>query len=108
MQLISKYNEGFCFYYVLLMFIVNIHGLFLWKAKKCIKIINASQKILNESNRKLNKIWVQKGSKFYNSSMKSWLHYCDIEKYSTHNEGNSVFAERFSKNLKNKFTDTWL
>ena len=38
--------------------------------------------------------------------MKSWLHYYDIEKYSTHNEGNSVFAERFIKNLKNKFTDT--
>ena len=36
-------------------------------------ITNAFQKILDESNRKLKKIWVDKGSEFYNRSMKSWL-----------------------------------
>ena len=41
-------------------------------------ITNAFQKILDESNRKLKKIWVDKGSEFYNRSMKSWLEkkYC--------------------------------
>ena len=34
---------------------------------------NAFQKILDESNYKPNKIWVDKDSKFYNRSMKSWL-----------------------------------
>ena len=29
MQLISKFNKGFRFYYVLLIFLANIHGLFL-------------------------------------------------------------------------------
>ena len=29
MQLISKFNKGFRFYYVLLTFLVNTHGLFL-------------------------------------------------------------------------------
>ena len=29
MQLITKFNEGFRFYYVLLIFLANIHGLFL-------------------------------------------------------------------------------
>ena len=29
MQSISKFNEEICFYYVLLVFLVNMHGLFL-------------------------------------------------------------------------------
>ena len=65
-------------------------------------ITKAFQNILGESNRKLNKIWVDKGSKFYNRSMKSWLQDNDIELYSTHNERNSVVAERFIRTLKNK------
>ena len=63
------------------------------KDKKGITITNAFQKTLDESNRKPNKIWVDKGSKFYNRSMKSWLEKSDIEMYSTHNEGKSVVAE---------------
>ena len=34
-------------------------------------ITNAVQKIIDESNRKPYKIWVDKGSKFYKRSMKS-------------------------------------
>ena len=34
MQLISKFNKGIVFYYVLLIFSVNTHGLFLRKTKK--------------------------------------------------------------------------
>ena len=36
-------------------------------------ITNAFQNILNESKSKPNKIWVDKGSEFYNRSMKSRL-----------------------------------
>ena len=54
------------------------------------------------SMRKPNKIWVDKGSEFYNSSFKKWLKDNDIEMYSTHNEGKSVVAERFIRTLKNK------
>ena len=36
---------------------------------KGITITNAFQKILKESNRKPNKTWVDKGSKFYSSSV---------------------------------------
>ena len=45
----------------------------LLKDKKATTITNAFQKILDESNRKPNKIWIDKGSKFYNRLMKSWL-----------------------------------
>ena len=41
--------------------------------KKGITITNAFQKILDESNRKSNKKWIDKGSEFYNRSMKLWL-----------------------------------
>ena len=34
MQLISKFNNGFRFFYVLLIFIANMLGLILWKIKK--------------------------------------------------------------------------
>ena len=50
-------------------------------------ITQAFQKIIKESNRKPNIIWVDKGAEFYNRSMKSQLENNDIEIYSTHNEG---------------------
>ena len=48
------------------------------------------------------KMWVEKGSDFYNRSMKSWLQDNNMEMYSKHNEGNYVVAERFIRTLKNK------
>ena len=60
------------------------------------------KKILKESDRKPNKIWVDNGSEFYNNSFKKWLEVNDIEMYSTNNEGKSVIAERFIRTLKTK------
>ena len=39
------------------------------------------QLLLKDSNRKPNKIWVDKGSEFYNSSVKKWLKDNNIEMY---------------------------
>ena len=50
-----------------LILLVNMHGLFLKKIKKGVAIAKAFQKILDNSMRKPNKIWVDKGSEFYNS-----------------------------------------
>ena len=52
--------------------------------------------------RKSNKISVDKGSEFYNSSFEKWLKDTDIEMYSAQNEGKSVVDERFIRTLKNK------
>ena len=41
------------------------------KIKKGASIVAAFQSILKESNRKPNKIWVDKGSEFYNASLKN-------------------------------------
>ena len=71
MRLINKINKGFRF----LLCVVDIFSKYawvvLWKIKKDITITNALQKILKESNRKPNKIWVEKGSEIYNSSVKN-------------------------------------
>ena len=72
------------------------------KNKKGGSIANAFQKILDKSGRKTNKIWIDKGSEFYNNSFKKWLKDNDIEMYSIHNEGKSVVAERFIRTLKTK------
>ena len=70
MQLISKFNKGFR----LLLCVIDIFSKYAWvaplKDKKGITITNAFQKILKESDRKPNKILVDKGSEFYNSSVK--------------------------------------
>ena len=85
---------------MLLVLLLNVHGLFLWKIKKGVSIFNAFQKILKESDRKPVEIWVDKWSEFYNSSFKKWLKDNDIEIYSIHNEGKSVVTERFIRTLK--------
>ena len=62
---------------------------------------NEFNKIIKQSNRKPNKIWVDQGGEFYNV-FKKWLSDNDIIMYSTYNEGKSVVAERFIRTLKSK------
>ena len=102
MQLLSKFNKGFRF----LLCVIDIFSKYAWviplKDKKGVSIVNAFQELLLNSKRKPNKIWLDKGSEFYNNSFKKWLQDNDIVMYSTNNEGKSVVAERFIRTLKNK------
>ena len=102
MQLISKFNKGFRF----LLCVIDIFSKYAWvvpfKDKKGVSIVNAFQKILDDSKRKPNKIWVDKGSQFCNTHFKKWLKDNSIEIYSTHNIDKLVVAERFIRTIKNK------
>ena len=73
MQLISKCYNGICFS----LCVIDVFSKYTWiiplKDKKGFTITNDFQYNLDESNRKPNKIWVDKFSEFYNRSMKSWL-----------------------------------
>ena len=102
MQSLSKKNKGIKY----LLFTIDLfskYALFvLLKHKKGISIVNAFNKIIKQSNRKPNKIWVDQGGEFYNRVFKKWLSDNNIIMYSTYNEGKSVVAERFIRTLKNK------
>ena len=64
MQLLSKFDKGFRF----LLCVIDIFSKYAWvipsKDKKGISIVNAFQKILDDSKRKPDKIWEDKGSKY--------------------------------------------
>ena len=49
------------------------------KDKKGVSIVDDFQKILDDSHRKPNKIWVDNGSEFYYNSFKTWSKDNDIE-----------------------------
>ena len=69
MQLISKLIDVFSKY----TWLVSL------KDKKGVSIVDAFQKLLDDSNRKPNKIRLDKWSEFYNNSFKKWLQDNDIE-----------------------------
>ena len=73
MQLLSKGNKETRF----LLCVIDIFSKYAWvvplKDKKGVSIATAFQSILKQSHRKPNKIWVDKGSEFYNASFKKWL-----------------------------------
>ena len=97
MQLISKFNLGFRF----LLCVIDFYIKYAWVVPLKnirITITNGFQKILDESNPKLNKIWVYEGSELYHRSMKSWY----IGIYSIHNEGKFVVTKKFIRTLKNQ------
>ena len=69
------------------MCVIDIFSKYAWvvhlKDKKGYTIIGGFPKILDESGRKLNKIWVDEGTEFYNKWLKSWLEKNDIEMYAS-------------------------
>ena len=101
-QLISKFNKGFR----LLLCVIVIFSIYAWvvplKDKKGASIVDVFQKILDDSDRKPNKIWVDKESEFYNNFFKKQLKDNDIEMCLIYNEGKSVVAEIFIRTLKTK------
>ena len=93
MQLLSKFNKGFRF----LLCVIDIYSKYAriipLNDKKGVSIVDVFQNILDGSKRKPNKIWIDRGSEFYNNSFKQLLKDNDIEMYSINNEGKSVIAE---------------
>ena len=102
MQSLSRKNKGIKY----LLCVIDLYSKYAFviplKDKKGISIVNAFNKIIKQSSRKPNKIWVDQGGEFYNIIFEKWLSDNDINMYSMYNEGRSVVAERFIRKLKNK------
>ena len=102
MQSLSRKNKGIRYLlcaidlYSKYAFVISLEN------KKGISVTNGFNKLIKQSNRKPNKIWVDQGGEFYNNVLKKWLPDNNIIKYSTYNEGKSVVAERFIRILKSK------
>ena len=73
MQSISKYNKGFRF----LICVIDIFSKYAWvatlKGKKKQPFLMHFKVFSKDPNKKPNKIWVEKGSKFYNNPFKKRL-----------------------------------
>ena len=102
MQSLSRKNKGIKY----LLCIIDLYSKYVFviplKDKKGISIANAFDKIIKQSNRKPNKIWVDQGGEFYNNVFEKRLSHNYINMYSMYNEGKSLVAERFIRTLKNK------
>ena len=72
MEVINKCKKGFFFF----LCVIDVCSKYTWVVplidENGIKIKNAFQRILDNSGRKTNKIWVNKGGEFCIRSMTSW------------------------------------
>ena len=87
MQSLSRKNKGIKY----LSCAIDLYSKYAFviplKDKKGTSITNVFDKIIKQSGRKPNKIWVDQGSEFYNRVFKKWLSDNNIIMYSTFNEG---------------------
>ena len=102
MQSLSRKNKGIKYLLCAIDLFSKYAFVIPLKDKKGISTVNAFNKIIKQSNRKPNKIWVDQGGEFYNNVFEKWLSDNNIIMYSTYNEGKSVVAERLIRTLKNK------
>ena len=102
MQSLSRNNKGINYLLCAIDLFSKYAFVIPLKDKKRVSIVNAFDKIIKQSERKPNKIWVDQGGEFYNNVFKKCLSDNDIIMYSTYNEDKSVVPERFIRTLKNK------
>ena len=85
MQLLSRKNKGIKYLLCAIDLYSKSAFVIPLKDKKGISIVNAFNKIIKQSNRKPNKIWVDQGGEFYNYVFEKRLSDNDINMYSTYN-----------------------
>ena len=96
MQHYAKYNGG----YKDLLAVIDIFSKYGWmralKSKSGIEVASALKDIMDNSGRKPELVWCDKGKEFYNQHVKSV-----VTIYSTENEKKSCIVERWNRTMKN-------
>lgn len=104
MESLVKYNQGFKF----ILCAIDVFSKFAWcvplKNKSAETVLNALTDIIKKNERSPQKIWVDRGSEFYNKEFLKWAKADDITVYSTYGESKSVVVERFIRTLKEMIT----
>ena len=72
MQSLSQKNKGIKYLLCAIDFFSKYAFVIPSKDQKGISIVNAFDKIIKQSNRKPNKLWVDQGGEFYNNVFKKW------------------------------------
>ena len=102
---LSKYNNNYKF----ILTVIDIFTKYAWaiplKNNSGLSITNGFKTVLSEG-RKPEKLWVDRGSEFYNKTFKSLLKEYEtgkaasgIELYSTYSDLKAVFIERFNRTI---------
>ena len=88
-----------------LLTIIDIFSKYAWAVpmidKTWTSVSKAFEKIMINSKRKPEKLWVDEGREFYNSEFKKLLEKNGNLMYHAFNEGKAVIIERFNRTLKN-------
>ena len=102
---LSKYNNNYKF----ILTVIDIFTKYAWaiplKNKSGLSITNGFKLVLGENPqggsqpRKPEKLWVDRGSEFYNKTFKSLLKEYGTKIYSTYSDLKAVFIERFNRTL---------
>ena len=102
---LSKYNNKYNF----ILTVIDIFTKYAWaiplKNKSGLSITNGFKIVLSESPqggsepRKPEKLWVDRGSDFYNKTFKSLLKEYETKLYSSYSNLKAVFIERFNRTL---------
>ena len=102
---LSKYNNKYNF----ILTVIDIFTKYAWAIpltnKSGLSITNGFKIVLSEhpqggsEPRKPEKLWVDRGSKFYNKTFKSLLKEYETKLYSTYSDLKAVFTERFNTTL---------
>jgi len=98
MQAVSKFNHGVRY----LLTVIDVFSKYGWmlpvKDKTGKSVAAVFKEIFKKSKRKPEKLWTDKGLKFYNKHVKE----LSVELYSTENEKKSSVVERWNRTMKEK------
>lgn len=99
--------------YKYILTVLDVFSKYAWavplKSKTGVEMVEAFKKIFKDSGRKFKKLWVDKGTEYYNKIFLKFLKDNNCELYSTESELKCSVAERFNRSLKEmmyrKFTE---
>ncbi|PFX14318.1 putative uncharacterized transposon-derived protein F54H12.3 [Stylophora pistillata] len=101
MQKFAKWNKGYRY----LLMVLDIFSKYGWivplKNKKGESVAEGFERIFTEG-RVPKRLWVDKGTEYYNSHVKDLMKANDVEMYSTENEEKSSVCERWNRTIKTK------
>ena len=98
MQAFAKDNDGVKYLLCVIDLFSRYGWIMLLQNKSGVSVYDAFTKIFTSSGRKPVKLWVDKGTEFYNKHVKS----LGVELYSTENEEKSCVVERWNRTMKEK------